>query len=472
MSITSATLNDCVTGLPGSSAGRRDCRKWTLTAMGTVLAVLAGTAVYAAPKPARIIAEYELPSLSYLAMGYTPEQTNRAAANGLAYLDRPGIASGLQRMAGNHYLCVSDRGPNFTVPGKRVFPLPEFTPTIGLFKTVGHYIVPEAFLPIVANDALEPVTGIPNSANDDSIPFLNATNPVQLPFNPNGMDVEDIHTLGRGFLLVEEYSPSLVTVNRSGKVTRRCIPQGKVLPGAAYPVSDTLPAILAQRRANRGFESLAVSADERTAYTVTQSPLGSTASGSPYANSRVVRLLRLDTSDPDQIHVTGQFILQMSLASTYPAGTRQRDLKISAAAWVNDNKLLLLERTDELLNGTNNGGAKLLLVDLSAATDINSMPLAGTLAPEDVAADFAALGITPATATVVFANEEIPTLRDFKLEGLSILNSHTVAISNDNDFGIGDFPGAISRLWVIRLGAKLPLHDCHGGDDDDDSNEH
>jgi alkaline phosphatase len=229
---------------------------------------------------------------------------------------------------------------------------------------------------------------------------------------------------------------------------------------------------LSQRRANRGFEGIAVSPDERTAYTVMQSPLGSTSAGSPYINSRVVRLLRLNTSNPDNIQVTGQFILQMSLASTYPTGNRQRDLKISSATWVNKNKLLLLERSDELLNGTNNGGAKLILVDLSAATDIHGTALASTLTPEDVATDFAALGITPATSTVVYANEQTPTLRDFKLEGLAILNSRTVAISNDNDFGIGDFPGAVSKVWVIRLGQKLPVHghdhDDDDGDDDDD----
>lgn len=411
-----------------------------------------------APPTAKIIKEYELPSLSYLEMGYTQEQIDAAATNGLAYLDRPGIASGLQHLGGKRYLGVSDRGPNFTVPGKRVFPLPQFTPTISLFKRVGHRIVPEAFLPIVANDAGDPVTGIPNSATDDSIPFLNAADAVQFPFNPNGMDIEDIHTLGQGYILVDEYSPSVVTVDRRGKVTKRYTPAGKTLPGAAYPVSDTLPAILSQRRANRGFECIAVSLDERTAYTVMQSPLGSTSSGSPYANSRVVRLLRLDTSDPDNIRVTGQFILQMSLASTYPAGIRQRDLKISSAAWVSENKLLLLEREDELLNGTNNGGAKLILVDFSAATDIHGTAFANTLAPEDISTDFAALGITPATSTVVFANEETPTLRDFKLEGLAILNSRIVAISNDNDFGIGDFPGTISKVWVIRLAEKLPIH--------------
>ena len=61
-----------------------------------------------------------------------------------------------------------------------------------------------------------------------------------------------------------------------GKVLKRYTPAGKKLVDAAYAVSDRLPAVLSQRRKNRGFESVAVSRDGKTAYTMTQSPLGST----------------------------------------------------------------------------------------------------------------------------------------------------------------------------------------------------
>ena len=99
----------------------------------------------------------------------------------------------------------------------------------------------------------------------------------------------------------------------------------------------------------------------------------------------------------------------------------------------------------------------LIKVDISSATDIHGTPLAAGLTPEDVNTDFAALGVTLATSTVVFSNEQTPAITVFKLEGLAILNANQVAISNDNDFGIGDFPGAISRMWVIRLEDNLPV---------------
>src|SRR6185503_4913907 len=183
----------------------------------------------------------------------------------------------------------------------------------------------------------------------------------QLSYNPSGMDIEDVHTLPGGkFILVEEYSPSVVVVSETGLVLKRYTPISKMLNGADYPVSNTLPDVLKNRRSNRGFESIAVSADGRTAYTVTQSPLGSTSVGSPYRDSRIVRVLRMDVSDPLNLQVTGQFALSMSPATDYPAGNAQRDLKISAAAWVGPDVLLLLELND--VAGI--GGARLILVDL------------------------------------------------------------------------------------------------------------
>jgi hypothetical protein len=89
---------------------------------------------------------------------------------------------------------------------------------------------------------------------------------------------------------------------------------------------------------------------------------------------------------------------------------------------------------------------------------VTNFPEAQTLALENSSLDFASLGITPARSTVVYENEETPELTDFKLEGLSILNRNEVAISNDNDFGIGDnLTGIPSRLWIIRLRVQLPL---------------
>ena len=70
------------------------------------------------------------------------------------------------------------------------------------------------------------------------------------------------------------------------------------------------------------------------------------------------------------------------------------------------------------------------------------------------------IGLTPAISTVVyqqFETDAVKLLPSGKLEGISILNANEVAISNDNDFGIGDVPGTPSRLTVLRLSEQLPL---------------
>ena len=430
----------------------------TRTALGLSLALIGftviETALTAQTRPAAVLHDYTLEPTSLEAFGYSAAELADAQARGLTVTDVPSIGSGLQRLFGNQYLGVTDRGPSVVVGSARIFPLPQFTPTIVLFRAHHDDLILEGVLPLVGHSGAG-VTGIPNSATEDSSPFLDVSTP--LPFNPSGMDIEDVHLLSCGkFILVEEYSPSVVIADYRGEVLRRYTPVSKTLPGADYPISNTLPDVLKNRRANRGFESIAVSPDGRTAYTVTQSPMGSTSAGSPYRDSRVVRVLRMDVSDPLNLQVTGQFALHMSPASDYPVGNAQRDLKISSAAWVARDVLLLLELND--VAGI--GGVRLNLVDLRQASNVHGLPVADTLDLEDVNKGPAFLGLTPATSSVVyqqFATDAVKLLPSGKLEGLSILNANDVAISNDNDFGIGDVPGTPSRLTVLRLSERLPL---------------
>ena len=45
-----------------------------------------------------------------------------------------------------------------------------------------------------------------------------------------------------------------------------------------------------------------------------------------------------------------------------------------------------------------------------------------------------------------------------KIEGVAILGPTEIALSNDNDFGIGDnVNGEPSRVWIVRLKEPLDL---------------
>jgi alkaline phosphatase len=403
-------------------------------------------------RSAQIIHTYTLSSYSLLNFGYTQAELDIAQANGLTTTDHPAIGSGLQRLAGNYYISITDRGPNADrADGNKAFPLPQYTPTIVLFQATNDQIVPEAVLPIV-NDLGEGVTGIPNGPADDGTPYLTISSTTPLPFNPDGMDIEDVHTLpGGGFIIVEEYGPSVVIVSPTGNVLKRYTPIGKTLPGANYVVSDILPPVFKQRRANRGFESIPMSSDGRTAYAILQSPMGSTSLTSPYRESRLIRILRMDISDPLNLQVTGEFVLLMQPVSDYPTGNHQRDLKVSGAAWVAEDKLLIEEHTDV-------AAAKLVLVDLSGATDVKDFASAAAvpLVLENVNTDLSALGITPAATSVILdLGQDLPEITERKLEGMTILNANEISISNDNDFGIGANPNEVSKVYTIRLNTPL-----------------
>src|SRR5689334_14110630 len=279
-------------------AGRTRGRALAILAVAGAMAVTLPSSPAADGRATAVLAEHVLAPLNLSAFGPTEAAVATAQANGLAVVDRPAIGSGLQRLAGNHFLSITDRGPTFTrttpTPG-RVFPLPSYSPTLVFFRAGGGDIEIQTLLPIIVDDLGTPATGVSNSALDDSIPFASPADTTQLPFNPNGLDPEDVHTLPDGnFIVVDEYSPSIAIISDAGRVLKRYTPAGKTLAGAAYPVTDNLPAILAQRRANRGFESIAVSPDGRTAYTLTQSPLGPTSASSVTRNSRILRVLRLD----------------------------------------------------------------------------------------------------------------------------------------------------------------------------------
>jgi alkaline phosphatase len=84
-------------------------------------------------------------------------------------------------------------------------------------------------------------------------------------------------------------------------------------------------------------------------------------------------------------------------------------------------------------------------------------PDASSLAFEDASADLAALHVKAAPVHEIFSTREVPGITSDKLEGLVILSPTEIALSNDNDFGIGDnLTGDPSRIWLVRLSQPLP----------------
>ena len=412
-------------------------------------ASLAHSALYAV-ESVSVLRAFQLPQTRLESMGqqgFSAADLNLARTNGLRFDNLPSLGSGLARIGTNEFVGISDRGPNGEVGGKRTFPLPKFCPFISRFKLLDGKIAIEHSILLTDTQGL-PLSGLSNMEGQERL-FESAEARIPLPFDPNGVDPEAIRVFPDGkFLISEEYGPSILVIKPNGQVLMRYMPENKSLPRTTYPARAILPRILAQRRTNRGFESLALSPDGRIAYALLQSPVGD-VTDERYKNCRIVRVVRLDLTDPLNANVTGLFLIRLSDASDYGKTQKQENVKLNDAVWLAPDKLLLLE--------TGKNSARLIIGDFSQATNLLGTPNENSLAIEATGDDPAKLGVKPASQELWVSTEGLQGL-SHKLEGLEVLSPTEVAVSNDNDFGLGDNDkGEPSAVWILRFSRPLLL---------------
>lgn len=408
----------------------------------------------------------------------TPQIASKATLATIALKDVPGqqiandrgmklggVGSDLFHGPGDapgEYWMITDRGPNgqIKVSGKnrRTFPVPDFNPTILHVRAEGGSLALLGSIPISTSAGL-PVTGLSNLTDKDETPY-DYTAQTKLDFNQSGLDPEGLVRTSAGeFWLAEEYRPSLVHLDATGRVLKRYIPAGIALPDAGYPVSDTLPAIFDRRKSNRGFEGLGISPDEQTLYIALQSPL-SNPTKSDGEGSRNTRILAFDIASQ---RVTAEYVYQFDEAASFDPATAALDnprdeMKVSGVMATGPDTLVVLERTDAV--------AKLYQVTLSAEANIlgskwDDVATAPSLEQQE---DLAAAQVAALPKTLVAdlsANDAVPG----KIEGAIKIGPGTYAIANDNDFDIGTFDdagnnvgaGTTSALLVVKTLRELFL---------------
>lgn len=417
--------------------------------LGWVFVLISGARSTAASMDVELRNRAELPRTSLLALGRQPFTTNdlvRAQRNGLKYSDRPSLGSGLARAGNNEFFGISDRGPNGSVAGRRTFPLPKFCPHLTRFRVnAGRMEILNSIL--LTDSAGKPLSGLSNQSPEERL-YESGRDAAPLDYDPNGIDPEAVRVFPDGkFLISEEYGPSILVVAAHGQVLMRYVPQSKNLVGATYPVQPVLPAVLAQRRDNRGFESLALSPDGKTAYAILQSPAGP-ENDARFANSRVARAVRLDLSDPLQARVTGHFLVPVSRAADYGSQQKQANVKLNDADWLAPDRLLVLEAGKEF--------ARLVLVDFRHATNLLGRADENSLAWEASGGALDKLPVTAAATEVWGSTAGLPGMSG-KLEGLVVLSPTEIALANDNDYGLGDNDtGEPSLVWLLHLTRPLP----------------
>ncbi|GGN42730.1 esterase-like activity of phytase family protein [Streptomyces fuscichromogenes] len=420
---------------PHATGSRRRVHRSVATGLPLALAaalLAAGTAEASSPGAAQVT---RTATLGDIPLGAFSNALLPGSVDNDRGVDLGGIGSDIYPAGRKgEYWTVTDRGPNgqIKVDGKkrRTFPVPGFDPAIVKIRVCGDAIEVIDAIPVTTSSG-KAVTGLSDQAGRDEAPYSYDAK-TALSYNPNGLDTEGIVRAADGtFWLVDEYGPSLVHVSTRGKVLARYVPKGLHLTGADYPVVEALPSVFLHRKVNRGFEGLALLPGGDLVMAL-QSPL-SLPDGDAGDASRTTRLLRFS---PRKKSVTAEYAYRFDPVNVVdPSEDDTSELKISSIVAVGGDRLLVEERTDN--------AARLELVKLDRRSDI----LGGVYDDDTTSPSLEQLD-DPVTAGVPVLGKRLVvdlntvTGVPLKIEGIARVDHDTLALINDNDFGMTDGAGA------------------------------
>jgi hypothetical protein len=353
---------------------------------------------------------------------------------------------------------VGDRGPNLTcsdvksvaqmelpacrdTKNARVFLTPSYAPSLYrvLLTDQGTFRITDV-ITLKDRDGM-PLSGLPNplTTATTEMPLDGHGKPIR--HDVHGIDAEGVIRLTDGtFWIADENAPSIVHVAVDGRIITRHVPQGTEADyaGARYAVVGSLPAILAKRQLNRGIESLAVSHDERFLFFALQSPLANP----DVAAFRISRNVRLFQIERTSMQIVGEYVYVLDEPKTFrqdPSGNPS-DPRISAMTVIGTNHLVVLERTEAT--------TRLYEIDLGKATNIYGTRWDDprTEPSLELQSNPADAGIVPVTKALRFDTADFPKIMG-KTEGMAAMPDGTLALINDDDFGI---TGARTQIIVIN----------------------
>jgi hypothetical protein len=322
------------------------------------------------------------------------------------------------------FATVTDRGPNADSPdvGKhesKIFVTPDFAPLLMNIRVQNGKAEATDARPL--HDDKGNINGLPlqdgviGSTNEvalsDTLKVLKGDN--------RGLDTEGITPDGKGgYWLCDEYGPFLINVDQRGKILAIHGPQANE---GEKSIAGGLPNILKWRQPNRGFEGLTRMPDGRIIAAV-QSTLDIDGK-----NKKQARFTRLVSFDP----ATGKTAMY-----GYPidseAYSKNSDAKIGDIVALDNQHILLIEQGSDKNDAMRN---LIYKVDLSAATDLAAFDKPGKYPESDDEKALAQRGIKLAAKTLVVDLRQLGWQQE-KAEGLALIDSKTLAVANDNDFGV------------------------------------
>jgi hypothetical protein len=321
------------------------------------------------------------------------------------------------------FATVTDRGPNADAPKvgqneAKIFVTPDFAPQLMSIRVENGKAEATNVRPL--HDDKGNINGLPLQSG-----VIGSTNEVALSDtlktltgDNRGLDTEGITPDGKGgFWLCDEYGPFIVNVDGKGKILAIHGPQA--LDGEKS-IAGGLPNIIKWRQPNRGFEGITRMPDGRIIAAV-QSTLD--IDGKSKKKALFTRLVSFDPA-------TGKTAMY-----GYPIDDvydKNSDAKIGDIVALDDQRILLIEQGGDKNDVMRNNIYK---VDLSQASDLSAFDKPGEYPEFDSADQLATRGITLASKTLAVDLRKLGWQQE-KAEGLALIDSKTLAVANDNDFGV------------------------------------
>jgi hypothetical protein len=376
------------------------------------------------------------------------------------------FGSGLARRASDppdEFWAIGDRGPNLKIEklverygaeqlapfahlaGAKVMPRPDIGPQLARLELRGGRVRLLETLTVTDAEG-QPVSGLPMPGSEHSVnePALDLDG-NRIADDASGLDTEGLVALEDGtFIFSEEFGPSLVRADGKGQVLGRYLPRGVAAPGARYPVHQTLPVVASRRQLNRGFEAVAVSADEKSLFVAFQSPLAHPDEAA-HKNARHVRLWRVTLAT---MEVEAQFIYKLDPPESFrrdraKGAVSWGDLKISELVALPGGSLLVLERGSET--------TKFYRVALAPDREWPAEHLDIATRPTIEELSCGGEPLPCLEKTLLFSTDEATQIAA-DLEGMVVLSPHELLLVNDSDFGV---EGAETSFWKVTFDDPL-----------------
>lgn len=361
---------------------------------------------------------------------------------------------------------LTDRGPNAATaagvtPSGIIFVVPEFNPSIGLFKLDSDGKAKLVKTITLKDPSGRPITGLPNKnyGSTGETPYALGGGTVTLDpdgdgvagYEESGLDPEGLVAMADGtFWVSDEYGPHIVHFAADGKEIER------INPFAADPrnkAGRALPAELAKRWPNRGMEGLTSTPDGKTLVGIMQSNLYN-PSKAAVGSINLTRLVTVNI----ETGAVAQYLYRQDAAG----------LANSEIVALSATSFLVIER-DTKFYGIDTGTVRknVYKIDLANATNVdttNAALLAGNASLSSDAAtgllvdgktleqvvkdggtdsNFAAgwmtlegMGIRPVGKTLVYDGIASQSYPHDKMEGLWVIDANRLGIINDADFAI------------------------------------